>query len=94
MSIHYLIRLMAGTSFFALACAAPAAAQSQIEDEARLETVMVTAQKVEEDLQDVPVSLTALETATIDNLKASGADVRFLSARVPSVIAESSFGRA
>ncbi|NBC21310.1 MAG: TonB-dependent receptor, partial [Alphaproteobacteria bacterium] len=40
------------------------------------------------------ISLTALETATIDNLKASGADVRFLSARVPSVIAESSFGRA
>ncbi len=62
--------------------------------EARLSTVTVTAQKVEENLQDVPISITTVGGEKLDTLKASGADVRFLSARVPSVIAESSFGRA
>lgn len=64
------------------------------QDEARLGKVTVTAQRVEEDLQDVPVSISAVSGEKLDTLKASGADVRFLSARVPSVIAESSFGRA
>ncbi len=93
MSIRNLLRLMAGTSFFAFAAEMPVSAQS-VDEEARLQKVTVTAQKIEEDLQDVPISVTAIGEETIDNLKASGADVRFLSARVPSVIAESSFGRA
>ena len=93
MSIKNVLRLVAGTSFFALATSLPAGAQVT-DEEARLKTVTVTAQKIEEDLQEVPISVTAIGGETIDNLKASGADVRFLSARVPSVIAESSFGRA
>ncbi len=64
------------------------------DNEARLGTITVTAQKIEEDLQDVPLSITTLSDEKLDTLKASGADIRFLSARVPSVIAESSFGRA
>ncbi|MEO0713418.1 MAG: TonB-dependent receptor [Pseudomonadota bacterium] len=84
--------LLAGASSIALTFAAPATAQ-EADDEARLSTVTVTAQRVEENLQDVPISITAVGGEKLDNLKASGADVRFLSARVPSVVAESSFGR-
>lgn len=89
-------RALAGASLAALtAFLSPAFAQTgEDETEARLSTVTVTAQRVEEDLQDVPISISTLSDEKLDTLKASGADVRFLSARVPSVIAESSFGRA
>ncbi|MGB2573911.1 MAG: TonB-dependent receptor, partial [Henriciella sp.] len=63
-------------------------------DEARLATVVTTAQRIEQNAQDVPVSMTMVADEKLDVLKAAGADLRFLSARVPSVIAESSFGRA
>ncbi|MGB3627676.1 MAG: TonB-dependent receptor [Henriciella sp.] len=69
-------------------------AQTAPDAEARLAPVTVTAQRVEEDLQDVPISMTVVDGEKLDVLKSGGADVRFLSARVPSVIAESSFGRA
>nr|WP_070960054.1 TonB-dependent receptor [Hyphomonas sp. Mor2] len=73
----------------------PAFAQDADETDARrLDPVVTTAQRVEQDAQDVPISITTVSDEKLDNLKASGADVRFLSARVPSVIAESSFGRA
>ncbi len=87
---------LTGASLIAIAALTlPAAAQTADEQaEARLGTVTVTAQRVEENLQDVPVSISTLSDEKLDTLKASGADVRFLSARVPSVIAESSFGRA
>ncbi len=89
-------RALAGASLFVLSAMGSASyAQTLDADgEARLGTVTVTAQKVEEDLQDVPLSITTLADEKLDTLKASGADIRFLSARVPSVIAESSFGRA
>lgn len=67
---------------------------AQEEAEARLSTIVTTAQRVEENAQDVPISITTISDEKLTNLKASGADVRFLSARAPSVIAESSFGRA
>ncbi len=71
-----------------------ALAQDASTDEARrLSPVVTTAQRVEQDAQDVPISITTVSDEKLDNLKAGGADVRFLSARVPSVIAESSFGR-
>ena len=73
----------------------PANAQDAAEADARrLDPVVTTAQRVEQDAQDVPISITTVSDEKLDNLKAGGADVRFLSARVPSVIAESSFGRA
>ena len=83
-------------SVFTLGLAsAPALAQEVTEDaEARLGTVTVTAQRVEENLQEVPISITTIADEKLNNLKAGGVDVRFLSARAPSVIAESSFGRA
>lgn len=95
-SQHFVRSLVAGASLITLALLnAPALAQTA-EDQAaaRLGTVTVTAQRVEEDLQEVPISISTLSDEKLDTLKSSGADVRFLSARVPSVIAESSFGRA
>lgn len=89
-------RLLASASLVA-ACMPGVSALAQTSGETadtRLAPVTVTATRVEENLQDVPVSISTLSGEKLDTLKASGADVRFLSARVPSVVAESSFGRA
>ncbi|HYE51933.1 MAG TPA: TonB-dependent receptor [Azospirillaceae bacterium] len=71
-----------------LALASPAAAQL-----AELEEIIVTAQKRQENLQEVPISVATIGGEKLENLTAGGADIRFLSARVPSVVVESSFGR-
>ncbi len=74
----------------ALALPAPAAfAQSTT-----LDPVMVTAQRRVENVQDVPVSVSTLGDEKLDILASGGDDVRFLSGRVPSLLIESSFGRA
>lgn len=91
------LKMVSSASILALTLAsAPFTASAQEADEqtARLGTVTVTAQRIEENLQDVPISITTIADEKLDVLKSGGADVRFLSARVPSVIAESSFGRA
>jgi iron complex outermembrane receptor protein len=59
-----------------------------------LEEVTVTAQKREENVQDVPLSVTTFDPDELALLSAGAADVKFLSARVPSLLLESSFGRA
>ena len=59
-----------------------------------LEEVTVTAQKREENVQEVPISLSTFDAEQLELLAAGGADVKFLSARVPSLLLESSFGRA
>jgi iron complex outermembrane receptor protein len=64
------------------------------ERETVLDTIYVTAQKRTEDVQDVPLSITTFDAADLELISAGGADVRFLSARVPSLLLESSFGRA
>ena len=89
-------KFLAGSTALGLMAlvAAPIAIAQGEDAETRLGTVTVSAQRVEENLQDVPVSVTNLADEKLDVLKSGGADVRFLSARVPSVIAESSFGRA
>ena len=95
MTTKFSVRALLGASTLALAATfLPAAAEDTTEQEARLTTVTVTAQKVEENLQEVPISITTVADEKLDVMKSSGADIRFLSARVPSVIAESSFGRA
>ena len=60
---------------------------------AELEEIIVTAQKRQENQQEVPISIATLSGDKLANLSAGGADIRFLSARVPSVVVESSFGR-
>jgi iron complex outermembrane recepter protein len=59
-----------------------------------LEEITVTAQKREENIQDVPLSVTTLEPEELALLSSGGADVKALSAKVPSLLLESSFGRA
>src|ERR1041384_2874213 len=61
------------------------------QDQPVLEEITVTAQKREENVQDVPAAVTdtAMEVVT-----AGGQDVKALSGRVPSLVIESSFGRA
>ncbi len=72
----------------------PIATEKEPEPEVVLDVITVTAQKREENIQEVPVSVTAIDAEAIDLLSSGGADVKFLSARVPSLLLESSFGRA
>ena len=69
--------------------AAPAATQATT-----LDAVEVTAQRRVENIQDVPVSISTLSSEKIEVFASGGNDVRFLSARVPSLNIESSYGRA
>jgi iron complex outermembrane receptor protein len=59
-----------------------------------LDEITVTAQKREENVQDVPSAVTAVPDTTMEVVTAGGQDVKALSGRVPSLIIESSFGRA
>jgi iron complex outermembrane receptor protein len=75
-----------------LALGFPAIASAQSTDSG-LDIITVTAQKRTEDIKDVPVSVATVSGDKLDVLKSGGADIRFLSARVPSLQIESSFGR-
>ena len=95
MSLKSTLKYSAALAVTASAVSAmPALAQDAETDARRLPSIVTTAQRVEQDAQDVPISITTLSDEKLDNLKSGGADIRFLSARAPSVIAESSFGRA
>src|SRR6185436_10710382 len=72
----------------------PAQAEDQPEDQTVLEEITVTAQKREENVQDVPAAVTAVSDTAVDLVTTGGADVKALSGRVPSLLIESSFGRA
>ncbi|MEO1171910.1 MAG: TonB-dependent receptor, partial [Myxococcota bacterium] len=58
-----------------------------------LEVITVNANKRTERLEDVPQSITPISGEDFQFMRASGADIRILSARVPSLTIESSFGR-
>src|SRR5512135_3740925 len=58
-----------------------------------LDVITVTAEKREEDIQKVPVSISAISGENLDVIKSGSDDIQFLSARVPSLLVESSFGR-
>jgi iron complex outermembrane receptor protein len=84
-----------GASVLALCIAMPVMAQAPATDtEARLADIIVTAQKREESLSDVPSSVATLAGEKFDVLTSGAADYQFLTARVPSLIIESSTGRA
>jgi iron complex outermembrane receptor protein len=74
--------------------AAPTAPATGAPDAATLDQIQVTAQRRVENIQDVPVSVSAVRGEKLEALQSGGTDVRFLSARVPSLNIESSFGRA
>ncbi len=94
--------LLSGVSLLMLASAAPAfaadpapvqpAAQTEAENDG-LPPITVTATRRTELSKDVPIAVTALNGATLDQLNSSGLDIRFLSGRTPSLNIESSFGR-
>ena len=77
----------------ALVIATPAAAQDETAEEGGLAEIVVTAQRREENLQDVPLSVTALSDDKLDAISAGGFDIRGISGRVPSLLVESSYGR-
>jgi len=72
--------------------ALPAAAQTEGAD-AVLEEILVTAQRREERLEDVPISVSALSGSRLTSMLEGGEDIRALAGRVPGLNAESSNGR-
>ncbi len=81
------------TLAFAIALAFTGSAFAQ-DSTTTLDAVQVTAQRKVENIQDVPVSITSINAEKLDVLGSGGTDIRFLSARVPSLNIESSYGRA
>ena len=70
------------------------AAKKEADQATTLSTVNVTAERRVENIQKVPISITAISGEKLDVIKSGGEDVRFLSGRLPSLQIESSFGRA
>jgi len=83
----------AGIAALATAFTAPAMAQDDEADNARrLGTVNVTAQRVEENLQDTPVAVTALSTEQIEDKQVL--NIRDLTAHVPNINIATNTGTA
>lgn len=59
-----------------------------------LEKIIVTAQRRTQNLQEVPISVSVIKGDLLDSISANGGDIRFMSARIPSLKIESSFGRS
>jgi len=68
-------------------------AAEQEEDNAVLEIIVVTAQKRDQNSQDVPISIATLQGEELDNIFAAGDDIVALATRIPGLYAESSNGR-
>lgn len=62
-------------------------------DNVGLEEIVVTAQKQSENLQQVPISISAVTDTAISQFGVAGDDIRILSSRVANLNAESTFGR-
>ena len=93
--IRQILHTSAATATLAIAvtAAAPAFAQDEAAEDNGLQEIVVTAQRREENLQDVPLSVTAISGDKLDAISAGGVDIRGISGRVPSLLVESSFGR-
>jgi iron complex outermembrane recepter protein len=76
------------------AALASSAFAAHAQDAGKLSTVTVTAERVSENIKDVPISVSALRGEALDVINSGGEDLRMLSGRVPSLNIESSFGRA
>jgi len=70
-----------------------AMAQEKADEVVGIEVIEVTARKRTENVKEVPISVSALTPKKLEVLGSSGMDVRALSAKVPSLLIESSFGR-
>jgi iron complex outermembrane receptor protein len=58
-----------------------------------LEEIIVTAQRREENIQEVPISVTAVSGEALAPIFEGGEDIRAMATRIPSLYAESSNGR-
>lgn len=58
-----------------------------------IEVIQVTARKRVENVQEVPIAVTALQGDNLDAYSSAAMDIRFLNAKIPSLSVESSFGR-
>ena len=72
---------------------AQALAQAADDGGADSAEIVVTATRRAENIKDVPVAVTAIGGEKLAVINSSGLDIRFLSARTPSLQIESSFGR-
>jgi hypothetical protein len=69
--------------------------QQPVTDEpVTLDAVQVTADRRIENIQDVPMAITAVHGEKLQVLTAGGDDIRLLSGRLPSLNIESSYGRS
>ncbi|TAJ71417.1 MAG: TonB-dependent receptor [Phenylobacterium sp.] len=82
--------LAASASITVFAFTSPAFAADETTD---VGEVLVTAQKKSENINDVPLAVTAVSGEKLGAILSSGGDIRVFSARVPSLTLESSFGR-
>jgi iron complex outermembrane receptor protein len=86
---------MKASSFISWAFASLLAhAASAQETPGQLEEVTVTAERRAENIRNVPSSISTISAEDLSVLGLGGQDVQLLSARVPSLNVESSFGRA
>jgi outer membrane receptor protein involved in Fe transport len=67
--------------------------QAQETDESALGELIVTAQRREENVQRVPISVSTVDADRLASMLEGGDDIRALATRVPSLYAESSNGR-
>ncbi|MEJ2298554.1 MAG: TonB-dependent receptor [Woeseiaceae bacterium] len=77
----------------AIALAGPVAAPAAAQMEGVLEEIRVTAQRREERLEDVPISVSTMDGDRLATILEGGEDIRALAGRVPGLNAESSNGR-
>ena len=77
---------IAGMLTLASALAAPAWAQNAAEDEGAIRDIVVTAQKRNESVQDIPIAVTALDQKSLDSETVS--DLRDIAGRVPSLVVD------
>jgi iron complex outermembrane receptor protein len=89
-SLRVLLAASASAAAFALCSPQALAAEEEGVD---VGEVVVTAQKRAQNINEVPLAVTAVSGDKLDAIRASGGDIRVFSARVPSLTLESSFGR-
>ena len=84
------VKFAAGCSMLAISASVGA---QNADNEFALEEIIVTAQRREQSLRDVPISVSSLQGDQINDFATGGSDIRLLSARIPGLNAESSNGR-
>ena len=91
---HAALRFGALTTAVLLALPAMAQETPAANDARELDAIKVTANRRTENIQDVPMAITTIDSDKLQAITASGDDIRMLSGKLPSLNVESSFGRA